>query len=77
MDKGSADGAGLDEGPGVGTDDGAGLAEVLLELEAPQSEVLALLILSFQGNHIRPFLIPPSLPRSQKTCSVLIIVFSS
>ena len=46
LDKGSADGAGLDKGTGVGTDDGAGLADVLLELEAPQSKVLALLILS-------------------------------
>ena len=27
MDKGPADGAGLDEGPGVGTDDGVVLAE--------------------------------------------------
>ena len=38
-DKGSADGAGLDKGPGVGTDNGAGLAEVLAELEARQTEV--------------------------------------
>ena len=42
LDKGSADGAGLDEGLGVGTDDGARLAEVLAELEARQSEVEAL-----------------------------------
>ena len=41
-DKGSADGAGLDEGPGVGTDNSAGLAKVLAELEARQSEVEAL-----------------------------------
>ena len=76
MDKGSANGAGLEEGPGVGTDDGAGLTEVLLELEAPQSEVLVLLIISSESNHIRPFLISPSLPRSQKTCSALRICFS-
>ena len=32
----------MDEGSGVRTDNGAGLAEVLLELEARQSEVEAL-----------------------------------
>ena len=37
-----ADGAGLDDGPGVGTDDGAGLAAGLAELEESQSEVEAL-----------------------------------
>ena len=38
-DEGSADGAGMDEEPGVGTENSAGLDEVLLELEARQSEV--------------------------------------
>ena len=33
LDKGSADGAGLYKGPGVGTDDGARLAKGLAELE--------------------------------------------
>ena len=42
LDKGSMDGAGLDEGPGVGTDDGARLAEVLAELESRQSKIDAL-----------------------------------
>ena len=36
------DDAGLDEGLGVGTDDSAGLAKVLAELESRQSEVEAL-----------------------------------
>ena len=41
MDKGPADGAGLDEEPGVGTDDGAGLAEGLAESEERRPEVEA------------------------------------
>ena len=42
LDKGSADGTGLDGGPGIGTDDDAGLAEGVAELEEYQSEVEAL-----------------------------------
>ena len=41
LDKSSADSVGLDEGPGVGTDDGAGLAEGLAESEEGQPEVEA------------------------------------
>ena len=41
LDKGPADGADLDEGPGVGTDDGAGLAEGLTESEERRPEVEA------------------------------------
>ena len=40
MDKGPADGAGLDEEPG-GTDDGAGLAEGLAESEERRPQVEA------------------------------------
>ena len=39
MDKGPTHGAGLDEGPDVGTDDGAGLAEGLAESEERRPEV--------------------------------------
>ena len=42
LDKGSADVARLYEGPGVGADDGAGIAERLAELEERRSEVEAL-----------------------------------
>ena len=41
LDKSSADSVGLDEGPGVGTDDGAGLAEGIAESEEGQPEVEA------------------------------------
>ena len=42
LDKGLADSVGLDEGPGVGLDNVAGLAERLVELEERQSKVEAL-----------------------------------
>ena len=42
LDKGSATGAGLDEGPGIGTDNGAGLDKRLAELEERRSKVKAL-----------------------------------
>ena len=42
LDEGSVDGAGMDEGTGFGTEDSVELAEVLLELEARQSETEAL-----------------------------------
>ena len=41
LDKGPVDGAGLDEGPGVGTDNGAGLAEGLAESEERRPKVEA------------------------------------
>ena len=42
LDKGSVDGRGLDKGPGVGMDDGAGLTMGLVEIEKRRSEVEAL-----------------------------------
>ena len=42
LDKGTVDGAGLGEGPGVGTDTGTRLAKGLAELEELRSKVEAL-----------------------------------